>query len=163
MELKNYCNEDIWLTEALECDPIVMMDLGGPTAKEKIPALHARRLQSVLASESWYFTIIPKPEDGPVGTIGIWESDWEGSKIIEMGWMLLSGYHGRGLATAAGQMLLDRVRTESEFNEIHAFPALRNAASNAICRKLGFSLLKEVEIAYNGPPQPSNHWKINIV
>ncbi len=36
MELRDYCQDDIWLTEALECDPNVMRDLGGPTPQEKI-------------------------------------------------------------------------------------------------------------------------------
>jgi RimJ/RimL family protein N-acetyltransferase len=112
MELRDYCQDDIWLTEFLEGDPIVMRDLGGPTPKEKIQQIHTRRLNSVIAKTVMYFTIVPDPDGGPVGTIGIWESDWEGSKIKEMGWMLLPTFQGRGLVTAAGRMILDRARTE---------------------------------------------------
>jgi RimJ/RimL family protein N-acetyltransferase len=139
-----------------------MQDLGGPTPKEKIPALHTRRLNSVLSKTVWYFTIVPDSATGPVGTIGVWESDWQGAKINEMGWMILPAFQGLGLASKAGQMLLNRARSEQKFKEIHAFPSVANGASNAICRKLGFRLLGEVEVAYNGPAQPSNQWKIEV-
>ena len=162
MELRDYCHDDIWLTESLECDPDVMRDLGGPTPKEKIQQIHTRRLSSVLAKTVMYFTIVPNPDGNPVGTIGIWESDWEGSKIKEMGWMILPTFQGRGLATAAGRLILDRARTEQNISEVHAFPAAGNGASNIICRKLGFSFLGEVKVAYNGPPQLSNHWKVDL-
>jgi RimJ/RimL family protein N-acetyltransferase len=162
MELRDYCHDDIWLTELLEGDPIVMRDLGGPTPEEKIQQIHTRRLNSVIARTVMYFTIVPDPDGGPVGTIGIWESDWEGSKIKEMGWMILPTFQGRGLATAAGRMILDRARTEQNFSEVNAFPAVHNGASNTICRKLGFSLIGEVKVAYNGPPQRSNHWKVDL-
>jgi hypothetical protein len=44
MELLDYCHDDIWLTESLECDPDVMRDLGGPIPKEQIQQIHTRRL-----------------------------------------------------------------------------------------------------------------------
>jgi RimJ/RimL family protein N-acetyltransferase len=162
MELRDYCNDDLWLTEALELDPNVMRDLGGPTAKEKIPQIHTRRLNSVIDKTVWYLTIVPDLDSGPVGTIGIWETDWEGSRINEMGWMILPAFQGRGLATLAGRLILDRAKAEQHCREISAFPSIDNRASNIICQKLGFSMLKEVAVAYNGPAQPSNHWKIDL-
>ena len=36
---------------------------------------------------------------------------------------------------------------------MHAFPHTENAASNAICRKLGFELLEACEFEY-----PEGHW-----
>ena len=162
IELRDYCDDDLWLTEALECDPVVMHHLGGPTLRENILKIHTRRLNSVLAKTTWYLTIVPDPADGPVGTIGIWDADWEGEKIREMGWMILPKFQGRGLAKTAAQMLLDRARAEQKFTEIHAFPSVNNGASNGICRTLGFSLMGEVQVGYNGPPHASNHWKIEL-
>jgi RimJ/RimL family protein N-acetyltransferase len=162
MELRDYSNDDLWLTEALECDPTVMQHLGGPTPKEKITKLHERRLNSVLTKTVWYFTIVADPADGPVGTIGIWESDWKDSRVNETGWLILPAFQRRGLAKAAGQMILDRAKAEQKFKEIHAFPSVQNGASNAICQKLGFFLLGEVKVGYNGPMHLSNHWKIEL-
>ncbi len=162
LSLREYCSDDMWLTEALEGDPDVMRDLGGPTAHDRIEQIHRRRLASVMEKTVWYFTICPAPDGKPAGTIGIWESEWQGLPINEMGWMLLPAFQGRGLVTAAGRLILSRAKAEEKWMEIHAFPSVNNAASNAICKKLGFSLLEEVRVAYNGPPQPSNHWKIEL-
>ncbi len=158
MELQFYGPNDLHLTEALESDPNVMRDLGGPTPIEKIAKHHARRLDSVLNQGCWYFTLIPEANADAIGTIGIWEAEWEGAKIYEMGWMILPDFQGRGFASKAGKLLLEKVRAEQKFSEIHAFPAAQNTASNAICNKLGFTLIGDVPIAYNGPPQKSNHW-----
>lgn len=162
MRLRDYSDEDLWLTRALETDPEVMRDLGGPTPTEKVSQHHARRLKSTLAGTVWYFTIRPDESTGPVGTIGVWESDWKGAKINEMGWMILPAFQGRGLATQAGRLVLERARVERRWNTIHAFPYASNAASNAICRKLGFALVGEVEIAYNGPLHKAHDWKIDL-
>lgn len=162
MQLKEYCNDDMWLVEALECDHVVMRDLGGPISRERIEEIHKRRLRGVISKAYWYFTIHPDDTSGAVGTIGIWESEWEGARINEMGWMILPAFQGRGIASQAGRIILDRALNERKYREVVAFPSVQNAASNAICRKLGFELLKEVEAAYNGPPQASNLWKVEL-
>ena len=101
-------------------------------------------------------------ETGAVGTIGLWPSDWQGAKITEMGWMILPQFHGRGYASESGRIILARAKDEHKCAEIDAFPAAINAASNAICRKLGFKLLGEIELSYNGPFVPTNHWRIAL-
>ena len=150
VELRHYRQDDFWILEALETDPDVMRHLGGPTPCEKLPKLHEKRLVAPL-----YFTIVA-PE--PAGTIGIWPSDWKGESIQEMGWMVLPAFQGRGIATAAGRRILEHVRGAT----VHAFPAVSNEASNAICRKLGFTKLEETDIAYNGPPRRHVHWRIDL-
>jgi RimJ/RimL family protein N-acetyltransferase len=162
MKLRDYSDADLWLTELLECDPATMQELGGVTSKDRIPAIHKRRLDSVLSKSVWHFVIVPAELDTAVGTIGIWESEWEGSKINEMGWMILPAFQGRGIATHAGKLIFERARNERKWKEVCAFPSINNAASNAICRKLGFTLIKQVEVSYNGPPHPGNLWKIKL-
>jgi RimJ/RimL family protein N-acetyltransferase len=46
---------------------------------------------------------------------------------------------------------------------LHAFPSVGNAPSNAICRKLGFTLLEECEFEY--PPgtfMQCNDWCLDL-
>jgi RimJ/RimL family protein N-acetyltransferase len=97
----------------METDPVVMAQLGGPVPPEEIPALHKRRLDSV-ATDPWWFVIVT--DDGEsAGTMGIWETEHDGSLVHETGWMLLAAFHGRGLASAALGLLLDRAREEPRF------------------------------------------------
>jgi RimJ/RimL family protein N-acetyltransferase len=46
---------------------------------------------------------------------------------------------------------------------MHAFPAVGNAPSNAVCDRLGFALLGEVEVEY--PPasmMTCNDWRLDL-
>ena len=139
---------------------MVMSELGGPVPREDIPALHRRRLDAV-ASDPWWLVIVTE-DDEPAGAIGIWEAEYDGSAIHETGWMLLAAFHGRGLATAALGQLLDRARDEPRYEQLHAFPGVSNAASNALCRKFGFELLGQKDGSYRDAPLRLNHWVLTL-
>jgi RimJ/RimL family protein N-acetyltransferase len=161
MELLPYTQDDLALTEAIECDPAMMKDLGGAWPKEKIPETHRKRL-AYIAGGSWWLKIVPEPGGPAAGTIGIWPMDWNGEPAHEMGWMVLPPFQGRGLATEAGRLILERARADGSFHLIHAFPAAANAASNAICRKLGFERLEPCAIDYGGRPLSCVHWRLDL-
>ena len=139
---------------------MVMAELGGPVPREEIPAIHRRRLDGV-ATYPWWFVIVT--DDGEsAGTIGIWETQHDGSVIHETGWMLLAAFHGRGLASAALGLLLERARAEPRFEQLHAFPGVSNPASNALCRKFGFELLGEEDGSYRDAALRVNHWVLTL-
>lgn len=161
MDLIPYSENDLWLTEALECDERVMRDLGGPVPREDIPAIHQKRL-AYIARGAWLFKIVPDPTTGPVGTIGIWQGHWNETPIFEISWMLLAAYQGRGLASAAARTLVERARSDDRFDALHAFTAITNGPSNAICRKLGFVHVEECEIDYAGRPFRAHHYRLDL-
>ncbi len=139
---------------------MVMSELGGPVPREEIPALHRRRVDGV-ANDPWWFVIVTQ-HDESAGEIGIWETEHDGSVVHETGWMLLAAFHGRGLATAALGLLLDRARAEPRFEQLHAFPGVSNPASNALCRKFGFELLGEEDGGYRDAKLRVNHWVLTL-
>jgi RimJ/RimL family protein N-acetyltransferase len=161
MKLLPYGPNDFWLIEAMETDAEVMKNLGGAMPKEKMPAIHERRLKHVGRGD-WYFTIHPEGGGGPVGTIGIWDSQWKGETVGETGWMLLPAHQGRGLAGAAARLLFSRARADGIWDSVHAFPGTTNAASNAMCRTNGFTLLEECDLEYAGRPLRCNHWMLTL-
>src|SRR5215212_9533528 len=140
MELRTYTKADYALTEALETDADVMRELGGPIDPEKLPVIHRGRL-----ADPWWFTIGVEAGAPPVGTIGIWETRHDGETLHETGWMVLPEYQGRGIASAAWTLLLERAEAEPAFQSVHAFPPVSNAPSNGLCRKFGFRLLEELD------------------
>ncbi len=156
MQLLPYTDADQQLTEALETDPDVMRELGGPIPRSEIPRIHRRRL-----GDPWWFKIAIEPDGPAAGTIGIWEKDFRGAMLHETGWMVLPEYQGRGVATAALALLIDRVRAEPRFDSMHAFPPVTNTPSNALCRKFGFSLLEQADFVYAGRPLHCNHWALD--
>lgn len=162
VSLRPYSDDDLWLAEAMELDPRVMADLGGVTPRERVREKHARRAAGVRSGEHLYFAIVPRAGEAAVGTVGLWSSAVRGAEILEMGWTVLPDHQGRGYATAAGRALLDLARAQRLQGEVHAFPSTANAASNAICRKLGFTLDGQVELSYNGPAYRCNDWKLTL-
>jgi RimJ/RimL family protein N-acetyltransferase len=153
--LRAYTDADLALTEALEGDPDVMRHLGGPSTREEIAGAHRRRL-----GDPWWLVI----DDGgtAAGTIGIWETEHHGERIHETGWMVHPAHQGRGLASAALALLLDRAREEPRFEAVHAFPGTDNAPSNAICRKFGFELIGDERFTFRGSELHCNVWRLEL-
>jgi hypothetical protein len=54
---------------------------------------------------------------------------------------------------------VEQARAERKHRFIHAFPSIENAASNAICRKVGFTLHREVE--FEDRQSPENFLRFN--
>ena len=153
VELQAYTDADLWLTEALETDPGVMRELGGPIEREKLPDIHRRRL-----ADPWWFKIAAEPGGPPVGTIGIWETTHGGETLRETGWMVLPAHQGRGIASAALTLLIER-SPGTQYN-IHAF-TVTNAPSNGLCRKFGFALLGQADFV-RGRTLHCNHWALSL-
>ena len=90
MELRAYTDADLALTEALETDPAVMHQLGGPRPREQ-PEVHGRRL-----ADPWWFVITEEPGGPGMGMIGIWDGAHDGEAIHETGWMVLPAHRAEG-------------------------------------------------------------------
>ena len=161
MELRPYGPGDLALTEAIETDPAMMKDLGGPWTRDKVAETHRKRLK--FAQEGgWWFVIVPDAGGVPAGTIGIWEIKASGEMEHEMGWMVLPAFQGRGLAGEAGRLILERARAERRFRRVSAFPAVSNAASNALCRKLGFARLGPHDVEYGERHLKCIPWRLEL-
>jgi RimJ/RimL family protein N-acetyltransferase len=153
MQLRAYTDADFAFTERLETDPRVMAHLGGPVDPGRLPRVHRIRL-----ADPWWFVITEEPGGPAVGTIGIWEAEHAGEPIHETGWTVAPEHQGRGIASRALALLLERARSEPSFERVHAFPATDNPASNALCRKAGFEHVGEVDVEFAGRPLHCNHW-----
>jgi len=158
VELIPYDEGDLALTEALECDPDVMRHLGGPVDLADLVDVHRRRAER----EDWYFKIVPEAGSPAAGTIGIWQTEWDGVPIHEIGWMILPVFQGRGVATHALELLIRRARDEPRFERIHAFPSASNAPSNGLCRKFGFLLTGDGEFRFRDRTLHCNHWELDV-
>lgn len=163
MELRNVSADDLDLYESIHCDPKMMAHLGGAFPKERIPKILRNTLKYVETGRGWVFKIIPDEDTGcAAGTVCIWKSSWRSRSINEIGWMILPPYQGKGLASKAVRAILDKARSERRWYVIHAFPSTTNAPSNAICRKMGFSMIEEVDLKYADRALRSNHWRLDL-
>jgi RimJ/RimL family protein N-acetyltransferase len=158
IRLRPYADADRWLTEAIEMDPAMMANLGGPLPAVALPGIHERRLRGMAADRLWYFTVELEPNGPTVGTICLWSDAVEGGRRSEAGWAILHEYQGRGLATRALQLLIERAVEDGRWGDIHAFPGVSNGPSNSVCRKAGFRNVGEEVVEYAGRALRCNHW-----
>lgn len=161
IEIHPWSDGDLPLLEKLLGDPAMMEHLGGPETKEQIRQRHQRYLQ--LHETDRMFKIVIASTSEPVGSIGYWEKKWRDQLVYETGWSILPSYQGRGIATSAGELVIAHARMENRYRFLHAFPSVDNPASNAICRKLGFTLQEACDFEY--PPGHTlrcNDWSFDL-
>ncbi|GAA0905642.1 GNAT family N-acetyltransferase [Virgisporangium aurantiacum] len=160
MRLEPYAEADLELTEALDGDPEVMRDLGGAVPADRLLAVHQMRLDPPFGDR--YFTAYPAGSDRPFGLVGLWHTDWEGGTVPEAGVLVRRQYLGTGLGVRALRALFSLLAAEGMTEPVHAFIAVDNAASNTLARRMGFTLLGECDVSYEGRPLRSNHWTIRL-
>ncbi len=162
--LRPWTNEDLPLLQRMMRDPEMTAHLGGPVPQDSILERHERYCQRMSESGRVMFVIAVLPERVAAGAVGYWEREWRGEKVWETGWMVLPDFQGRGAATQATAEVLKRARAENMHRFVHAFPDVDNVASNAICRKLGFTNLGEVEFenVLHGTTMRSNDWRLDL-
>ncbi len=158
VRLRPYVDADRWLTEAIETNPEMMAELGGPLPAADIPRIHERRLQGMAADRLWYFAVESVAERRTVGTICLWRDVVDGRLRSEAGWATLREFQGRGHASAALRLLIERARQDGRWGDIHAFPGVANEPSNALCRSAGFKNVGEEVVSYAGRQLRCNHW-----
>jgi RimJ/RimL family protein N-acetyltransferase len=159
VKLRDVTLDDLTLWERLRCDPAMTAELGGPQPREGIPDKLREDVAAVEADTSWVCVI--ESDDGePMGSVVIWSHDEDDTQISEIGWMVLQEFQGAGIGKEAASTILERARGDGRWGEIHAFPGVTNAASNGICRSLGFTMVGTSEFEYYGRTLHCNHWRI---
>ena len=154
---------DLALLEKLMGDPAMMEHLGGPESHEKILERQARYEALSDPSETQMFKIVVTATGEAVGSVGYWEREWRGDVVYETGWSVLPAFQGRGIAGAATALVIAQARTAGKRRYLHAFPNVDNPPSNAVCRKLGFTLLGACEVEYPaGHLMRCNDWRLDL-
>ena len=58
MELRPLTLDDLWLHEAIHCDPVMMAELGGPIPREGLPAKLRKDVADVEADRVWVLKVL---------------------------------------------------------------------------------------------------------
>ncbi len=143
-------------------EPEMMEHLGGPETALQVLRRQERyvgiaRTGTFRDSDAEYrafvFKVVLEPEGAGVGSVNFWDREWKGEQVYEMGWSGVHEFQGRGIASTAVARAVEVARATMRRPAVHAFPSVDNAASNAVCRKVGFALLGDVRFEY-----PKGHW-----
>lgn len=161
VDIRPYREDDLGLLRRLLGDPAMMAYLGGPESPEAIAARHQRYLHDSPSQR--LFTIVLGAEAAPVGWAGYWETRWDRRDVWECGWHVLPEHQRKGVASAAVALVLDKARAEDRRRYMYAFPSVDNAASNSLCRRLGFERRGEAEVEYpKGRWMQASVWRLDL-
>lgn len=131
--------------------------LGARETERQVLRRHERYLRGWDAGRPHMFAILGRG-DRSVGGVGWWDSAWEGEAVLEAGWGVLPEAQGRGAATAGVRLMLDDARASGGRSVLAAFPRVENAASNALCRTVGFERRGTLEEEFRGVAMTLNVW-----
>ncbi|WP_112470565.1 GNAT family N-acetyltransferase [Streptomyces triticisoli] len=159
VRLEPWGEDDLWLLR-LHNSPEMTAHLGGPESEDQLAARHRRYL--ALESGRMYRVVLADGGE-TVGAIGFWERAWRGGTVWETGWGVSPAFQGRGLAVRAALAVVAEARAAGGHRYLHAFPKTEHVASNAVCRRAGFTLLGPVDFEYpKGNRITSNDWRIDL-
>lgn len=143
--------------------PEMTVFLGGPESEQQIITRHAKFLHLWVTGEARMFRIRTEFAEEPVGSVGYWTKSWRGIDIYETGWSIHTAHQGRGIAARALAECLQFAADNGDRDQVFAFPRIDNAASNALCRRAGFSLVGEADFEYpKGHAIRVNEWKFDL-
>lgn len=163
VEIRPWSAEDLEMLGRIFSDPNMMEYLGQVETPEQIQQRHQRYLSGGNGMLHM-FAILAGPEKRAAGLVGFWEHESHGGLVYETGWCVLPDFQGQGIATRAAQLAAALARQEHRFRYLHAYAAVANEASNGVCRKAGFMLAGQVDIA-DSPPAPPlryNDWVFDL-
>jgi len=163
VHLRPWSRNDLPLLERLMGDPDMTGHLGGPESPEKIRERNERYAQEIEPGKGGMFVIVAGHEEVSAGSVGYWLKEWQGELVWETGWSVLPEFQDQGIATNATRLVVEKARAENSHRYLHAFPSAENGPSNAICRKVGFTLQGEVDFEYPpGSRMRCNDWRLDL-
>ncbi|MFJ4681401.1 GNAT family N-acetyltransferase [Kitasatospora sp. NPDC088783] len=147
--------------------PQMRRHVGGPEDEEQLLLRHRRYLELPSRGGLMYAVLA---DGAPAGSIARHRRDWQGAEVHEAGWNVLPEFQGRGIARAAGRTLLGALRAlvaadPAAPGVLHAFPAVDNAPSNALCARLGLTCAGPCAFEYprgSGRFLRSNDWRLPL-
>ncbi|WP_448811435.1 GNAT family N-acetyltransferase [Agromyces bauzanensis] len=142
--------------------PELMDQMGGVETDEQVVARHERYLRLPEGGGVQFRIEIPGHPEG-VGIVGYWPHEHHGEPALEAGWSVEAAYRGQGIAPTAVVAMLELARAAGETLPVHAYPRVDNPASNAVCRKAGFTLLGEEDFEVKpGRVLHTNDWVVEL-
>lgn len=163
VRLELWGEDDLPLLEQLLADPEMTEHLGGPESTEKIAERQERYVKAADSDTTRVFKVVDAATGEGVGCVVYWERTWRDQLVYEIGWSVLPAFQGRGIARRATALAIADARAGGRHRFVHAFPSVDNAPSNAICRKLGFTLLEDLDFEYPpGNVMRCNDWRLDL-
>lgn len=138
-------------------NPGITAKEGGPWPIARIARGFSRQLQRWERSGIGYWVFRDRSEGRLVGIAGLRDVPRAGPLEIELGYALMPGFWGKGLATEMARGVLDAGVEDLGSRTVIASTRLTHAASRRVLEKIGFKF--EAERRQDGTPQALYRWR----
>jgi RimJ/RimL family protein N-acetyltransferase len=136
--LRRWGPDDLVLLERSNT-PDMTRFLGGPESEEALRQRHADYLGLWESGEVRMFRV---EVDGAIaGYAGWWEEEHDGVPVYEIGCVVEPAWQERGVASAALREVVRLAAGTGDRSLIVGYANVDNAASNALCERVGFTLV----------------------
>jgi RimJ/RimL family protein N-acetyltransferase len=162
IHLEPWGDGDLPLLRRTLGDPEMTKHLGGPESEEKLVERQRRFERLPEAGTGRMFKIV---DDATAMSSARWGT---GDGVARRGDLRdrldgASGVPGPWDRGGRDELAIAAARADGGCSWVHAFPSVENEPSNAICRKLGFTLVEEIEFEYPpGSLMRCNDWRLEL-
>jgi RimJ/RimL family protein N-acetyltransferase len=137
--LERWSADDLAVLKRVNTPEMTRFLGGGDETDEVLAERHAEYLDLWESGEVRMFRIDVDGEAS--GYAGWWEEDHEGVPVYEVGCVVEPRWHGHGVASAALSEVVRLAAATGDRHLIVGYAHVDNEASNALCRRVGFSLV----------------------
>jgi len=135
---------DIPILIDLWTDPDVTEYLGGPRDRDKLVAIFKEELKGPFAERFDLWPLVDKHTGTVIGDCGLLEKEVEGTREIEVIYVLGKSAWGKGFATEIGGALVRYAYEEMGIGRLIALIEPENQDSERVAVKMGMGFEKEV-------------------
>ncbi|GLV55703.1 hypothetical protein KDH_25470 [Dictyobacter sp. S3.2.2.5] len=163
IQIEPWGKDDLDILKKTLGNPETTRYLGGPESDEQLARRQVRYERLTDEGKGRMFKIVHVATGKAVGSVGYWDTSHNGEDIYEAGWLVVPAFQGKGIASKATALAIAQARLDGKYRFLHAFPSVENQPSNAVCRKLGLTLIEECEFEYpKGHFMRCNDWCIDL-
>jgi RimJ/RimL family protein N-acetyltransferase len=158
--LERWAADDLVLLERANT-PEMTRFLGGPETDEALAQRHADYLALWEPGKVRMFRV--SVDGAAAGYAGWWEEEHDGAPVYEIGCVIEPGWQRRGVASAALGEVVRLAAATGDRDVIVGYANADNAASNALCARVGFTLVGTGEFPAEDGSEPMtvNVWAID--
>lgn len=132
-------DRDAWADFLSDPDALRLVHFPEPHDRERAEQLLDRTIERAEAEKAMYSVVVRETGE-TAGFVGYSPREMEWGHELELGWLLLPRFHGRGYATEAARALRSLVP-----DRVISLIRVENAASINVAHKLGMRLDRDIE------------------
>jgi ribosomal-protein-alanine N-acetyltransferase len=155
--LRPWRDQDVAAFAALNADPEVMAEMGGPRSRADSEAA-APRIREYFEAHGYGVWAAELPGvESFIGFIGLAVPGFEAffTPCVEIGWRLARAYWGHGYATEGARAALDFGFEKLGLGEIVSFATTTNLRSRRVMERIGMT--RRAEEDFDHPNLPEGH------